>query len=60
MPSSAQKPQPRPRPPEPDPYDGRELSDEDLEIVVGGLDPEYWYAQTAYLQSLYGIPTENK
>jgi hypothetical protein len=57
MPSSAQKPQQWARAPEPDPYDGRELSDDDLEFVVGGVDPEYWYAQSRYLQELYGVPS---
>jgi len=55
MPSSPQKPQPWAPAQQPDPYDGMELSDEDLEFVIGGVDPEYWYAQTRYLDDLYGV-----
>lgn len=59
MPSRSQRP-PSPPPP-PDPYDGVELSDEDLEMVVGGLDPEYFLTQAAHLQQLWGLkPPEER
>jgi hypothetical protein len=48
-------PPPRPAAPDYDPYDGKELSDADLEYVVGGVDPAYWQAQTDYLKDLWGI-----
>lgn len=45
-----------PRPPQPPPaprnqLDGIELSDEDLEVVVGGLSPEASWAFANYLKS---------
>jgi hypothetical protein len=35
---------------EPEVYDGMELGDEDLEMVVGGLSPEASAAYVEYLQ----------
>lgn len=35
-------------------HEGVELSDDDLEHVVGGLAPEAVQAQVAYLQQLFG------
>lgn len=35
--------------------DGVELSDEELEYVVGGVDPEFFSTQARYLQELYGV-----
>lgn len=49
------RPQSRPVPPVPqraEVYDGIELTDEDLEVVVGGLDPEASMAHARYLQDL--------
>lgn len=48
-------PPPRPAAPDYDPYDGKELSDADLEYVVGGVDPGYWASQADYLKELWGI-----
>jgi hypothetical protein len=35
--------------------EGIELSDDDLDHVVGGLDPEAVRAQVAYLQKYFGL-----
>jgi len=35
-----------------DPEDGVELSDEELEVVIGGLEPEAWRAYASYLERL--------
>ena len=42
--------------PEPEPYDGMELGDDDLEMVVGGLSPE---ASSAYVSYLRDESTRN-
>ena len=41
-------------------YDGIELSDEDLEYVVGGLSPEASLGMFQSLQSHFGIDPFNK
>ncbi len=38
----------------PEPLDGIELTDDDLEIVVGGLDPDASMAYVHYLQETAG------
>jgi hypothetical protein len=55
MPKVPQRPPQPPPLPGADPYDGMELTDDDLEVVVGGVDPEYWMAQASYLQEMWNI-----
>jgi len=44
------RPPPPPEPPSPDLVDGIELDDEDLDMVVGGLNPEASMAYAAFLR----------